>query len=148
MKLFSMAVLATTALCVGCAKSPSSAVVEAQGQLWAKTLSEREPKAIANLYDEEAVLLATFSDKLDSPEEILAYFEGLTKNEGLRVRFDEVETKSFGPKSAASSGLYTFAYEKDGKTVEVPARFTFVYQKEKDGWKIVEHHSSTRPEKK
>jgi len=41
-----------------------------------------------------------------------------------------------------NSGLYNFVTE--GKTIN--ARFSFVYQKGNDGWKIVSHHSSVMPE--
>ena len=147
MKLLHAALIATTATIVaGCAKPPASSIVEAQGQSWATALASREPAAITSLYDEDAVLLATFSDKVDGSADIQKYFEGLTKNEGLRVTFNEQEVRTIAPNVVSNSGLYTFAFEKDGKTVEVPARYTFVYRKTNDGWKIIEHHSSVRPE--
>jgi len=43
------------------------------------------------------------------------------------------------------SGLYTFSFEEDGKMVSIPARFSFVYEKENGKWLIVEHHSSKVP---
>jgi len=48
--------------------------------------------------------------------------------------------------AAVASGLYTFSYRKDGRLVELPARYTFVYRKTTDGWAIVRHHSSALPE--
>jgi len=144
--LHAVLIAGTAILVIGCAKPPASAIVEAQGQNWATALASRQPATITNLYDKDAVLLATFSDKVDGSAEIQEYFVGLTKNEGLRVTFNEQEIRTIAPNVVSNSGLYTFAFEKDGKTVEVPARYTFVYRKTGDGWKIMEHHSSIRPE--
>jgi uncharacterized protein (TIGR02246 family) len=46
---------------------------------------------------------------------------------------------------AINSGLYTFSLMGDGDQTDVAARFTFVYRKYKDGWMIIEHHSSILP---
>ncbi|MGB5595525.1 MAG: hypothetical protein WBM32_14475 [Crocosphaera sp.] len=48
---------------------------------------------------------------------------------------------------AINSGYYTFTYSKNGRTKEVPARYSFVYQKDGNNqWEIIEHHSSALPE--
>lgn len=133
-------------LATGCAKSPSPSVIEAQGSAWAEALASRDAERIVDLYDDDAVLLATFQSRLQGEDAIQEYFEGLTKNEGLSVRFEEQNTRALGRRHASNSGTYTFSYLKDGQTVEVPARYTFVYKRDGDDWEIVEHHSSTRPE--
>lgn len=47
---------------------------------------------------------------------------------------------------AIQAGDYTFMWQAaDGSDVEVDARFTFSFRREKDGWMIVEHHSSAMP---
>ncbi len=38
-----------------------------------------------------------------------------------------------------------FFHERDGKMQSVPARYTFVYKKVNDTWKIIEQHSSVMP---
>jgi hypothetical protein len=43
------------------------------------------------------------------------------------------------------TGFDTFALVRDGKAIEVPARFTFVMTKTSDGWRIAHFHSSMRP---
>ena len=44
---------------------------------------------------------------------------------------------------AINSGIYTFSF-KDGSSAQ--ARFTFMYRKNNEAWKIIEHHSSLLPE--
>jgi hypothetical protein len=45
----------------------------------------------------------------------------------------------------SNSGIYTFTFGVDGTVV--PARFTYVYKKIGDEWKILSHHSSQLPTK-
>ena len=45
----------------------------------------------------------------------------------------------------SNSGIYTFTFGIDGTKVQ--ARFTYVYKKVGDEWKILSHHSSQLPTK-
>jgi uncharacterized protein (TIGR02246 family) len=134
------AVLATKA------KAPSKADIIGLGEAWGKALASRDSKNITALYAPEAVLLATFSNELDTPQEISNYFVGLTKKPDLKVKFEKQNVKVFDDNTASNSGLYTFSFTEKGKTVSVPARYTFTYEKINGKWSIVEHHSSLRPE--
>jgi uncharacterized protein (TIGR02246 family) len=127
--------------------SPAAQEVEALGQTWGQALASRDAKRISSLYDPEAILLATLSNKLSSETDIFNYFTGLTKREGLKVRFDQQNIRILDEDTATNSGLYTFSYVDNGKTVDIPARYTFIYEKRGDKWMIIEHHSSVRPEK-
>jgi uncharacterized protein (TIGR02246 family) len=126
---------------------PSAVDLETLGLSWGKAIASRDPKQITALYDAEAVLLATFTNKLDTEAKIFNYFVGLTKHEGLTVKFDEQSIRVLDEDTASNSGLYTFSFIENGKTVNVPARYTFLYEKRGDKWMIIEHHSSLRPEK-
>ncbi|MGL4881899.1 MAG: DUF4440 domain-containing protein, partial [Waterburya sp.] len=81
---------------------------------------------------QEAVLLATFNDELDTPDEIKNYFIGLTQKPDLKVVFNGQNVRVLDDNTATNSGLYTFSYTENGKTVEVPARYTFLYEKKGD----------------
>ena len=110
-------------------------------QKWVGVIKGGDANEVTNLYHEDGMLLGTFSPKERVGHGlILEYFENLLKSPV------EVEIVSEHPSVfesvAANSGLYNFVTE--GKTIN--ARFTFVYQKDNDEWKIVSHHSSIMPE--
>ena len=110
-------------------------------QKWVGAIKSGDPKRVTELYHSDAILLGTFSNKERVGHElILEYFENLLKSPV------EVEIVSEHPNVSKSvvvnSGLYNFV--TNGKTIN--ARFSFVYNKDNDEWKIVSHHSSIMPE--
>jgi len=118
-------------------------------QKWVSAVKGGDPNQVANLYQEGAILLGTFSNKERIGRGlILEYFENLLKSP-VEVEivsnhpvFEHIEDDEKGVSCAANSGLYNFVTE--GKTIN--ARFSFVYTETNDGWKIVSHHSSVMPE--
>jgi uncharacterized protein (TIGR02246 family) len=127
--------------------NPLNTEVEKAGQQWAQALASRKVENIIALYDPQAVLLATFTNQLDSTDKITNYFTGLFAKEGLKVEYNEQKIRILDENTAMNCGLYTFSFTENGKVVEVPARYTFIYEKKGDTWSIVQHHSSIRPEK-
>ena len=118
----------------------SDSIASALLQKWISAIKSGEPKQVSELYHDDAILLGTFSNKERVGHElILGYFKNLLKSPV------EVEVVSEHPhifeSSAVNSGLYNFITE--GKTID--ARFSFVYSKDNDEWKIVSHHSSVLP---
>ena len=110
-------------------------------QKWVGAIKSGYPKQVTNLYHDDGILLGTFSNKERVGHElILEYFENLLKSPV------DVEIVSEHPhdfeSAAVNSGLYNFV--TNGKTIN--ARFSFVYNKDNDEWKIVSHHSSVMPE--
>ena len=111
-------------------------------QKWVAAFKSSDPKQVTDLYHMDAILLGTFSNKERVGHElILEYFENLLKS---TVEVQIVSEHPFVESSdcAINSGHYNFV--TNGKTIN--ARFSFVYQKDNDGWKIVSHHSSVMPE--
>ena len=110
-------------------------------QKWINAIKTGDPKEVTNLYHDDGILLGTFSNKERIGHElILEYFENLLKSP---VEVEIVsEHASISESVAVNSGLYNFV--TDGKTIN--ARFSFVYQKNNDEWKITSHHSSVIPE--
>ena len=121
--------------------SMSDSITSELLQKWINAIKTGDPKEVTNLYYDDGILLGTFSNKERIGHElILEYFENLLKSP---VEVEIVsEHASVSESVAVNSGLYNFV--TDGKTIN--ARFSFVYQKNNDEWKITSHRSSVIPE--
>ena len=110
-------------------------------ETWVEKIRTNDPKQVVSLYHDDGLLLGTFSDiERKGHDLILDYFENL-----LKAQVDvEIVTqhKHESDSIMTNSGLYNFIV--DGKTVN--ARFSFVFIKTGDEWKILSHHSSVLPE--
>ena len=109
---------------------------------WNNALKTRAPRNVVALYEHNAVLLPTISNKVcHNHEEIEAYFVNFLARAPIG-KIDEANIFIFD-QVAINSGVYTFSF-KDGNTVQ--ARFTFVYRWNGERWMIIKHHSSQMPE--
>ncbi len=110
-------------------------------QTWVNKIRTNDPEQVASLYHDDGLLLGTFSDiERKGYDLILAYFENLFKS---NVDVEIItEHKHETDLLITNSGLYNFIV--DEKTVN--ARFSFVFIKTNDNWKILSHHSSVLPE--
>jgi hypothetical protein len=100
---------------------------------------------LVKFYAAHAVLVPTLSNKIlfNDNHGLDHYFKNLTSNKNIRCSTKRLITEINNDDSATTTGFYTFTYDdKDGKTVTIPARFTFAYKKYNDEWLIVQHHSS------
>ena len=113
---------------------------------WNYALQTGDSGEVAKLYVNESTFLPTlsgvFEKGVSGAENYFQHF--LEKNPVGRIVSDEVQGDE---DLIIHSGLYTF--EVDGQNsdrVDIRARFTFVYQKQKNGgYKILHHHSSLKP---
>ena len=118
---------------------------------WLNTVtsgSEGVVDELVALYAEDGVLWGTVSEQVrDTPAEIRDYFEFFAKLPELSVSSYKGCIRMYDENFAINSGYYTFTFSKDGETKEVPARYSFAYQKgNSNQWEIIEHHSSALPE--
>ena len=110
-------------------------------QEWVAAIKSGDPKRVTELYHRDAILLGTFSNKERVGHELIfEYFENLLKSP-VEVHIVSENPHVFGS-AVVNSGLYNFV--REGKTVN--ARFSFVYNKNNEEWKIISHHSSVMPE--
>ena len=109
---------------------------------WNSALQTGNPKNVSALYETNAILLPTVSNKVrHNHEEIEDYFIHFLAK-GPKGVINESNIRTFG-NIAINSGIYTFTFS-DGNSVQ--ARFTYVYRWNGQRWLIVEHHSSALPE--
>ena len=110
-------------------------------ETWISKIRTGDPKQVVDLYHDDGLLLGTFSNKERLGRNlILEYFENLLKS---KVDVKIITQNKYESESlVTNSGLYNFIV--DGKTVH--ARFSFVFIKTGDAWKILSHHSSVLPE--
>ncbi len=114
---------------------------------WRAALASGDAQNVVQLYDEDAILFATLEPRpLTTQRERTRYFTKLTAKPKLTATVDQKNIQILDDEYALVSGLYTFRFEQDGKMVAVPARYSFVYEKEDGRWVILEHHSSKVPQ--
>jgi hypothetical protein len=114
---------------------------------WAGLVNERNGEAVLDLYDQEAILMPTFSPHTAVGREALkAYFEQLLSRDSLSVTLHEDTVGTFHPaeRSDLVFGVYSFAFDVDGTVLTFPARFTFALDLTRST-PILHHHSSQIP---
>lgn len=114
---------------------------------WARLVNERHLDGVCALYDESAVLIPTFSNRLlNTPERIGEYFETLCSREGLVLSLHE-KPRLATPVSGslyALSGIYRWRFAVEDEPLDFEARFSFVLDLERPA-PILHHHSSQIP---
>ena len=115
--------------------------------LWNQALQTRDPKKVAELYEDENTFLPTlsadFKKGLQGAEEYFHHF--LEKNPFGTVVEEEVQ--EINNNAYIHSGLYNFDVGPENNRTVAEARFTFVWRRKIGGkWKIAHHHSSLKPE--
>lgn len=112
---------------------------------WNRSLQTGDPNLVTLNYARNAILLPTVSNKVRrNHEEIKDYFVTFLQKQPVgTINYRSIRLYCG---VAIDSGTYTFRLTTNGQTQEVPARYTFVYNKVGDQWLIAEHHSSAMPE--
>ncbi|MEX3100520.1 SgcJ/EcaC family oxidoreductase [Streptomyces sp. V2] len=116
---------------------------------WNATLRTGDAEKVADLYADNAVLLPTVSNKIRTDHAgIVDYFEHFLANKPVGKKLTTI-VNVLDDNSAIDTGIYQFTLTdpKTGAKSVVKARYTYEYEKQRDGdWKIVNHHSSKMPE--
>ena len=103
-------------------------------------------QGVIKLFAPDAVFLGTVSPKLATKtEDIETYFQGIKTDTPRKVVFGEYSTIVLSDTAVLFAGMDQFSSTREGKTIELPARFTLLVTKGGQGWKISHFHSSVRP---
>ena len=114
---------------------------------WVMLVNALEVESVLALYDENAILLPTFSEDIRNDEAgIQGYFEKLRDKNGVEVWLDEetIMEQPLADGLHAISGIYRWRFGGDEESVVV-ARFTFVMNLRLSS-PILHHHSSQLPQ--
>ena len=109
-------------------------------------MSVQDIDSVVDLYDEEGLLLGTFSDEIRmGKEKIREYFKYFLAQKPKASVVDSV-THMIGDDILVANGFYDFEVDSNNGERELAhARFTFVFQKQGQDFKILSHHSSVMP---
>ncbi|MFK2822982.1 nuclear transport factor 2 family protein [Arcobacter sp. YIC-80] len=114
---------------------------------WIQAVNEKSVKNLENLYDKNAVLIPTFSNRvLDTEEKIQDYFMKLGSREGLSVTLHEktLRVQEVSDFISIISGIYNWRFIIDDELLNFEARFSYVIDISKEN-PILHHHSSQIP---
>lgn len=110
---------------------------------WNASLRTGKPDIVVSNYAADSILLPTVSNKVrHTAAEKADYFDHFLANEPvgeINERFIKI-----GCNTALDAGVYTFHYNKTGKSVT--GRYSFTYEWNGNKWLITSHHSSVMPE--
>jgi uncharacterized protein (TIGR02246 family) len=114
---------------------------------WNASLATNKPDTVVKNYATDAVLLPTKENgPLIGPHAIRGYFvHFLAKHPQGAIT---ERTIGIGCNMVFDAGTYTFTLDGDdqGSRVQLPARYTYIYEPRGGQWLIVHHHSSAMPE--
>jgi len=120
-------------------------LAQANFKKWSNALVSGDVEKISHLYAENntfhPTMLGELKKGISGCKEYFYHF--LEKNPQCRVCQEEVVP--IDKNCYLHTGMYNFSLKKKGEEELVKARFTFIWQKKDNSWKIIHHHSSVLP---
>ncbi len=114
---------------------------------WMHAVNNADLDSLLKLYDPQAVLIPTFSNRvLNTPEKLRDYFVKLSSRPELSIALHEntVIIQELPNQLYALGGIYNWRFAVDGELLNFEARFSYVFDLSKPS-PIVHHHSSQIP---
>lgn len=134
------------------APSPSSAepYQSANSALdgWSAAYTAGDAEGVIQSYWPEATLFGTEGGDLANGAEAIRKHYAALKGSGVQNRIGRRHPIPLGRDAVLISGYYEFLRLQDGKPVSSFARFTMLFTKRGNEWRIAHHHSSAYVEGK
>ena len=114
---------------------------------WMQAVNNGNVESLLSLYDNQAVLIPTFSNRLlNTPEKLRDYFEKLGSREELSIALHEktLIIQELENQIYSLSGIYNWRFTVDGELLNFEARFSYLIDLSKTN-PILHHHSSQIP---
>jgi hypothetical protein len=114
---------------------------------WMAFVNQGDIEGLVSLYDENAILIPTFSNRqLDAPEKLRKYFENLVHREDLSIALHEKTLAVQAIRNGLYSmcGIYCWRFAVDGELLNFEARFSYILDLALPN-PIIHHHTSQIP---
>jgi len=114
---------------------------------WIQAVNSGDIERLLGLYDSQAVLTPTFSNRLlNTQDKLREYFEKLGSREELSIALHEktLTIQNIRNEIFLLSGIYNWRFAVDGELLNFEARFSYVLDLSKPN-PILHHHSSQIP---
>jgi len=114
---------------------------------WIQGVNDGALEKVIDLYNENAVLIPTFSNRiLNTPEKIKNYFEKLVLRDELSVTCHDktIHTQLIAGSIYSISGIYCWRFAVDEEMLSFEARFSFLVDTDLQN-PVLNHHSSQIP---
>ena len=114
---------------------------------WMQAVNNGDVESLLGLYDSQAVLIPTFSNRLlNTPDKLREYFEKLGSREELSIALHEktLIVQELRNPLFSLSGIYNWRFIVDGVLLNFEARFSYVVDLSRPR-PILHHHSSQIP---
>jgi len=114
---------------------------------WMSHINEGNIESLLTLYDGNAVLIPTFSNRLlNTPEKIRKYFENLVSREELSIALHEktLVVQPIRDNLYSMCGIYCWRFAVEGELLSFEARFSFIIDPNQPS-PIIHHHTSQIP---
>ena len=107
---------------------------------WAAAFARLDAEALSSLYSKHALFFGSNPTLYRGRDGVRSYFEGLPRWQSQGVKFTDVVTETAGADIVSMAGTANFVFDKDTLTVKI----TWVIVREDGGWKIANHHVSSK----
>lgn len=114
---------------------------------WMQAVNNGDVESLLGLYDSQAVLIPTFSNRLlNKPDKLREYFEKLSSREELSIALHEktLIVQELQNPIFSLSGIYNWRFVVDGELLNFEARFSYLIDLSRPS-PILHHHSSQIP---
>lgn len=114
---------------------------------WLNAINHGNIEQAIALYDKNAVLIPTFSNRiLTTPELRRGYFEKLATREDLSIALhaNTVTIQPVNDHLYTINGIYNWRFNVEGEILNFEARFSFLLDMQRPS-PIIHHHSSQVP---
>lgn len=114
---------------------------------WLQAVNNDDVESLLGLYDSQAVLIPTFSNRiLNTPDKLREYFVklGSRKELSIALHAKTLIVQELSNQIFALSGIYNWRFIVDGELLNFEARFSYGMDFSRPG-PIVHHHSSQIP---